>query len=77
VQDAAPDVCVRKCSEPKVASPSGGPDPAAPLAIIIEPTRELALQTADVLNQLKQYMTEPALRVVRLLSLTIRVRRLP
>jgi superfamily II DNA/RNA helicase len=47
------------------------------LAIIIEPTRELALQTADVLNQLKQYMTEPALRVVRLLSLTIRVRRLP
>lgn len=68
VQDAASDVSVRKPSDPIVASASGGPDPGAPLAIIIEPTRELALQTAEVLNQLKQYMIEPALRVVLLMG---------
>ena len=43
----------------------------APLALIIEPTRELALQTADVIRSLMRHIAEPALRMVRACSHTV------
>ncbi len=36
----------------------------APLALIIEPTRELALQSADVISELIKYIAEPNIRMV-------------
>lgn len=47
---------------------SAGDGTSAPLALILEPTRELALQTAEVIRSLMQYIAEPELRMVLLMG---------
>ena len=65
----APAHAVRKEAVAKApaaaASPSAVDAANAPLAVIIEPTRELAMQTHEVMESLKRHITEPPLRTVR------------